>query len=85
MDIGISELQKNISMFKNLKETVQIIDKKSKEVLALVLPKSQIESTTLTDAIGGILQTNEKIREFRTPDEMKQVAYDEEMRAKYGS
>ena len=35
MTIGISELQKNISIFKNLTETVQVIDKKTKEVLAL--------------------------------------------------
>jgi len=28
-------LQKNISIFKNLNETVQVIDKKTKEVLAV--------------------------------------------------
>ncbi|MBN2824979.1 MAG: hypothetical protein JXQ76_06640 [Campylobacterales bacterium] len=39
MTIGISELQKNISIFKNFNETIEIVDKKTKEVLALLLKK----------------------------------------------
>ena len=45
MIIGVSELQKNISIFKNLTESVQIVDKKTKEVLALVLLFLKIHAT----------------------------------------
>lgn len=84
MTIGISELQKNISLFKNLDETVQIIDKKTKEVLALVLPKSQMEMRSLTDTLGGILQMKDAIHSYESVNEMVDDAYEQEMREKYG-
>ena len=84
MVIGVSELQKNISIFKNLTESVQIIDKRTKEVLALVLPKSQMQTANLTDALGGILQKGKAIKKYNNPDEMIADAYDMEMREKYG-
>jgi hypothetical protein len=84
MVIGVSEIQKNISLFKNLTETVHIIDRKTKEVLAMVLPRKRIESYSLTDSLGGILQrkTQIKVQNFET---MVEDAYEEEMRAKYGN
>jgi hypothetical protein len=83
MVIGISELQKNTSIFKNLTETIHIIDKKTKEVLALVLPKNRMEEHSLTDSLGGILQRKQP---FETTDINKMVedAYEQEMREKYG-
>jgi len=84
MTIGISELQKNISLFKNLDESVQIIDKKTKEVLALVLPKSQMETASLTDTLGGILQTKDTRSSYESVNEMVDDAYEQEMREKYG-
>ena len=84
MIIGVSELQKNISIFKNLTESVQIVDKKTKEVLALVLPKSQMQTANLTDALGGILQKSKPINKYDNLDEMIEDAYDMEMREKYG-
>ena len=84
MVIGISELQKNISIFKNLTETIQIIDKKTKEVLALVLPKSNIETKSLTDTLGGILQQKNRHHEHQNINKIVEDAYNEEMRAKYG-
>ena len=83
MVIGISELQKNTSIFKNLTETIHIIDKKTKEVLALVLPKNRMEEHTLTDLLGGILQ-REKPFETTNINEMVEDAYEQEMREKYG-
>ena len=84
MVIGVSELQKNISIFKNLTETIQVVDKKTKEVLALVLPKSQMQKSNLTDTLGGILQSNQSIGEYKNLDDMIEDAYDQEMREKYG-
>ena len=84
MVIGISEIQKNISLFKNLTETVHIIDKKTKEVLAMVLPRKKMESYSLTDSLGGTLQRQRKtkVQNFET---MVEDAYEEEMRSKYGN
>ena len=36
--IGIGEIQKNTSVFTNMTETIQIIDKRKKQVLAMVYP-----------------------------------------------
>jgi len=84
MVIGVSELQKNISIFKNLTESIQIVDKRTKEVLALVLPKSQMQTVNLTDALGGILQKSKTIKKYDYLDDMIEDAYDMEMREKYG-
>ena len=84
MVIGISELQKNISIFKNLTETIHIIDKKTKEVLALVLPKNRMEEHTLTDALGGILQREKPLEISSNINEIVEDAYEQEMREKYG-
>lgn len=83
MVIGVSELQKNISIFKNLTETVHIIDKKTKEVLAMVLPRSEMKKYCLTDSLGGILQRKKSVP-YENFDRMVEDAYEEEMRSKYG-
>ncbi len=84
MIIGVSELQKNISIFKNLTESVQIVDKRTKEVLALVLPKSQMQTANLTDTLGGILKNSKAVEKHDNLDDMIEEAYDMEMREKYG-
>ncbi len=85
MVIGVSELQKNISLFKNLTETIHIIDRKTKEVLAMVLPRSQIQKTPLTDILGGILQVKTATKIYTNINEMIEDAYEQEMREKYGN
>ena len=84
MIIGVSELQKKISIFKNLSETVYIVDKKSKEILATVLPKKQIGKESLTESLGGIFQSYKPEKTYSSFEEMKKEAYEEEMREKYG-
>ncbi len=83
MVISVSEIQKNISLFKNLTETVHIIDKKTKQVLAMVLPRKQLDSYSLTDSLAGILQ-RKKYQDVKNFETMVEDAYEEEMRAKYG-
>ena len=84
MTIGISELQKNISIFKNLNETVQVIDKKTKEVLAVILPKQKIEKKSLTESLGGILSHKKPNEEYQNINQMVDDAFEAEMREKYG-
>lgn len=52
MTIGVSELQKNISIIRNLKETFYVVDKKSNEVLATILPHKKEKNPYRT--IGGV-------------------------------
>ena len=84
MIIGISELQKKISIFRNLTETVEIVDKKTKEVLAIVLPKKEIRQKSLTDILGGILKSDIQAEDSSKLESMVADAYDQEMREKYG-
>ena len=84
MTIGVSEIQRNISFFKNLTETVHIVDKKTKEVLAMVLPTKKIEKFSLTDSLGGILQHKTEVK-IDNLDTKVESAYEEEMKAKYGN
>ncbi len=83
MKIGISEIQKNISLFKNMTESVHIVDKKSKEVLALVLPRKKIDGGSLTDELGGILHDKTDVRVQNLKKAIDE-AYEAEMREKYG-
>ncbi|MFK5975810.1 MAG: hypothetical protein QM493_04830 [Sulfurovum sp.] len=83
MTIGVSEIQKNISLFQNLTETIHIIDKKTKKVLAMVLPSKKIESSSLTNSLGGILQRKIEPK-IDNLESMIADAYEEEMRVKYG-
>ncbi len=62
LSIGIGEIQKNTSIFANLTEAIQIVDKRKKQILAMVYPtkkqsiiqnlagkyKHKINSTNLT-------------------------------------
>ena len=84
MIIGVSELQKKISIFKNLTETVYIVDKKSKSILATVLPKGEMNKESLEVSLGGVFKSFTPTKEYESYEEMKQSAYDEEMMAKYG-
>ncbi|MEA2111032.1 MAG: hypothetical protein U9P71_03180 [Campylobacterota bacterium] len=85
MIIGVSELQKKISIFKNLSETVYIVDKKSKEILATVLPKAEIEKENIADSLGGIFQNYKPNKSYDSFEAMKKEAFDDEMREKYGA
>ena len=84
MTIGISELQKNISIFKNLRQTVQVVDKKTKKVLAVILPRQEIEKRSLTESLGGILSGRKPKGYHQDINEMINDAYAAEMREKYG-
>ncbi len=84
MIIGVSELQKKISIFKNLTENVHIIDKKSKQLLATVFPQKQIQKENLTESLAGSLSSYKPDKEYENMEEMIAEAYDREMMGKYG-
>ena len=79
MTIGVSDLQKNISIFKNLKTTVKILDKKTKKVLAIILPNKDFKSSSLTEELAGSLKNKTKIK-IDNLDKAIKKAYEEEMK-----
>ena len=50
LSIGVGEIQKNSSVFSNLTETMQIIDKRKKQVLALVYP---VRNQSIVQKLAG--------------------------------
>ncbi len=80
LSIGIGEIQKNSSVFSNLTEAMQIIDKRKKRVLAMVYP---LENISVIDKLAGKYQKRLKTTEmdFHT---IKSMAIQEAMKEKYG-
>ena len=83
MTIGVSELQKNISIIRNLKETLHVIDKKTNELLATIIPNKQNkeEELSLTDRLAGSMANGIEVDDL---DEAIGQAYHDEMMKKYG-
>jgi DNA-binding beta-propeller fold protein YncE len=81
MTIGVSELQKNISIIRNLKETLYVIDKKTNELLATILPNKKEQKKSLTEELAGSMANGIIIDDL---DKAISQAYDDEMMKKYG-
>ncbi len=57
--IGIGEIQRNTAMFANLTEAIQIVDKRKKQILAMVYPtRNQRRSN---DVCNGVVNNNKTI------------------------
>jgi hypothetical protein len=80
LSVGIGELQKNTSIFTNLQETIQIIDKRKKQVLAMVYP---IREQSVINSIAGKYKNRIEKTEL-TMDEIKEQAMMMAMEDKYG-
>ncbi|QCT93786.1 hypothetical protein FE773_00905 [Caminibacter mediatlanticus TB-2] len=79
MTISIGELQKNISIIKNAKEPIIVIDKKSKKRIAVIEP---IKDNDL-DLFEELMSFEKKIdREYSRKDFEK--IYSSHLKAKYG-
>jgi len=83
MEIGISEMQKNISLFRNLREPLRIVDKKTKETLAMVLPRRH-RGTRIVQQLDGVFRNYRPEGEYTDTKSMIEAAYAAEMEAKYG-
>ncbi|MDQ7085671.1 MAG: hypothetical protein Q9M36_12500 [Sulfurovum sp.] len=86
MTIGVSELQKDIGIIRNLGETLYIIDKKTNEVLATVFPNKKMPQESITQKLGGVF-ANSKLEE-KYQDKVEDAisdAYEAEMLEKYGT
>jgi hypothetical protein len=81
MTIGVSELQKNISIIRNLKETLYVIDKKTNELLATVLPNKKEQKKSLTEELAGSMANGIVIDDL---DKAISEAYTDAMMKKHG-
>jgi hypothetical protein len=82
MTIGVSELQKNISIIRNLKETLYVIDKKSNELLATILPNKKKSHLSLTEQLAGSMANGIIVDDI---DKALDDARTAELVKKYGS
>ena len=81
MTIGVSELQKNISIIRNLKESLQVVDRKTNEVLATILPANRKGTTTLTEQLAGSMANGIVVDDI---DKAYHEAKEKELLEKYG-
>jgi hypothetical protein len=80
--ISIGELQKNISIFNNLKESLKIVDKRRNKVLAIVYPYEE-RKESIVDELAGKYGVDEKFKNMSFK-EIKELAWMEAMKEKYG-
>jgi len=85
MTIGVSELQKNISVIRNLKETLYVIDKKTNELLATILPNKNEnkkgKKKSLTEELAGSMANGIVVDDL---DKAISEAYEDAMMKKHG-
>ena len=80
LSIGIGELQKNSSIFSNLTEALQIIDKRKKRVLAMVYP---VQTQSIVDKLAGKYKTKLQTTNLSFED-IKETVMMKAMEEKYG-
>ena len=76
--ISIGEIQKNISIFNNLNEIIQIIDKRKKKVLATIYPN---KTSSITHQLAGKYRNYAKKGDLKS---IKEEALKEAFGEKYG-
>jgi len=81
MTIGVSELQKNISIIRNLKETLYVVDKKTNEILATILPNKKEKKKSLTEQLAGSMANGIVVDDL---DKAISEAYADAMIQKHG-
>jgi len=80
LSIGIGEIQKNTSIFANFNEAFQIVDKRKKQILAMVYPAK--EQSIIGNLAG---KYKDKIKSSNlTLEEIKEQSLYNAMVEKYG-
>ncbi len=79
LSIGIGEIQKNTSIFTHITETIQIVDKRKKQVLAMVYP---VKEQSVIKKLAG--KYKNKVQNTNISlNEIKEISMREAMREKY--
>ena len=80
--IGIGDIQKNTSIFNNLTEAIEIVDKRKKKVVAVVYP---VKKNHIVHKLAG--KYKDRILKSGTTDMkvIKEAAMTKAMEEKYGN
>ncbi|MDO4672216.1 MAG: hypothetical protein Q4A76_04845 [Porphyromonadaceae bacterium] len=78
--MSIGEIQKNTSIFSNLKEAIKIVDKRKQQVLAFAYPANQVKNSML-EKLAGKYKNHQKPQ--KNLKKIKEKAFYEAMREKY--
>lgn len=80
LSVGIGEIQKNTSIFANMSEAIQIVDKRKKRVLAMVYP---VKEQSVVKRLSG--KYKDRVLKSEIPfEEIKELSMAEAVREKYG-
>ena len=79
LTVGIGEIQKNTSIFNNIKEAFEVVDKRKNKKLATVYP---YHNSSVIEKLAG--KYKNRIATTDDFNEIKRNAYEEAMREKYG-
>jgi len=80
LSIGIGEIQKNTSVFTNITEAIQIIDKRKKQVVAMVYP---VKQQSVIKKLSG--KYKDRIQKSgMSLEEIKEFSMAKALREKYG-
>ena len=79
MTISIGELQKNISIIKNAKEPIIVIDKKSKKKIAVIEPIKDYDM----DLFNELMRFDKKVDKEYSKKDFENI-YSSHLKAKYG-
>ena len=80
LSIGIGEIQKNTSIFTHMTEAIQIVDKRKKQVLAMVYP---VKEQSVVKSLAGKYKNKIEHTDMSI-ETIKEIAMMEAMREKYG-
>lgn len=79
LSIGIGELQKNTSIFKNIKEAFEIVDKRKNKKLATVYPYHKV---SVVDKLAG--KYRDRVAVNKSFEKIKEDSFTVAMKEKYG-
>jgi len=81
--IGISEIQKNISLLTKLKEAITIVDKRKNREVAIIYPLSGIRESSVVESLAN-KYSNKSTVQIEDLEKAKEEAMMMAMREKYG-
>ncbi len=81
--IGISEIQKNISLLTKLKEAITIVDKRKNREVAIIYPLSGIREGSVVGSMAN-KYSNKSTVQIEDLEKAKEEAMMMAMREKYG-
>ena len=81
--IGISEIQKNISLLTKLKEAITIVDKRKNREVAIIYPLSGAREGSVVESLAN-KYSNKSTVQIEDLEKAKEEAMMMAMREKYG-